>query len=198
MATASRNHTNIIAGLAFNNADSLTADGELAVNPTLAAAKVGALTTRTDANTGELTMAASHGITTGVRLDVYWSGGSRYGMTVGTVATNQVPIDGGAGDDLPADETAITAMIPVEETFDLVGNDATAIGAAGDAAFTVVFVDGSDAAHLAVAKYAAGGYSWLTGDGTNPIAGDTITDVFLSHGSSSGAVNVRAAALRNS
>lgn len=198
MATATRNHTNTIAGLAFNNNDSVTSDGSIAVNPTLAAAKVGSLTIRTDNDTGTLTMDSGHGITTGNRLDVYWSGGSRYGMTVGTVATNSVPIDGGSGDNLPSAATAVTAMVPSLETFDLVGDDATALGAGGDAAFTVVFVNGATE-HWAVRKTAAGAKVWHSTDTeTNPIAGDTITDVYLSHGSSAAEVNVRAAALRNS
>jgi hypothetical protein len=78
---------------------------------TLPAAKTGQLTTRTDNTTGTLTMAAGHGFTTGVIIDLYWAGGVRYGVVVGTVSTNSVPISGGAGDNLPTNLTNITASL---------------------------------------------------------------------------------------
>ena len=62
-------------------------------------AKAGTLTTRTEDDTGEATLGAGHGITTGAIVDIYWSGGRRYGVTVGTVAGNVVPFGapGGTG-----------------------------------------------------------------------------------------------------
>jgi len=88
-----------------------TSSGPIALEDTLSVAKTGALTTRTDDNTGTLTMAEGHGFTDGQILDVYWSGGVQRNVVVGTVATNSVPIDSGVGDNLPADETAITAVV---------------------------------------------------------------------------------------
>jgi hypothetical protein len=76
----------------------------------------GSLTTRTDADTGEITMStqiAPHGITTGEIVDVVWSRGWRLGMTVGTVSGNSVPIDGGEGDDLP---TVASAQVFIPQT----------------------------------------------------------------------------------
>lgn len=84
----------------------------------LGTAWAGTLTTRTDANTGTLTMTdADHTITTGARLDVYWvdDDGVNYcqrGITVGTVSGTSVPIDSGVGDNLPTVNSAITAMVP--------------------------------------------------------------------------------------
>lgn len=70
---------------------------------------VGELTTRTDADTGELTMAtANHGISTGDTVNLTWDGGSRSDVTVGNVSGTTVPIDGGTGTDLPATSTDIT------------------------------------------------------------------------------------------
>lgn len=192
---ASRYLTQIVAGMAFNNSDSYTADNAVIANDSLAAAKTGTLTTRTSNTAGTLTMTTGHGITTGQRLDIYWSGGSCYGATVGTVATNSVPFTGASGTVLPAQDTAITAMVPSLETFDLVGDDCVVLAAGGDAACTILFVNGGTV-HLAVVKTSAGAYVWFTGDTTNPIAGDTVTDVYLSHGSSSGTISVRAAGLR--
>jgi hypothetical protein len=163
----------------------------------LAVAKVGTLTTRTDDNTGELTMAASHGITTGARLDVYWSGGMRRGMTVGTVATNAVPIDGGAGDVLPANTTAITAQVPSEEAYAVEGDDLDFLMARTSRRGVVVFADGSDAELFAIvgelSGTTGGAYQWrdpalspVASDGgvTNPVATDTVAKVFVSNGDS--------------
>ncbi len=118
-------------GRNFSAQRTITTGPESAVaDPTFGVAKIGQLTTRTDSNTGILTMAASHGITTAARLDVYWSGGARYGMTVGTVSINTVPIDLGGGDNLPDVNTAVTAMIPTQHAF--------AMEAAGKSLPTVV------------------------------------------------------------
>jgi len=69
----------------------------------------GTLTTRSDDNTGTLTLDTGHGITTGQVFSVFWANGAQHRVTAGTVATNSVPIDSGEGDNLPAQGTAIVA-----------------------------------------------------------------------------------------
>lgn len=91
--------------------------------PTVTAAKTGQLTTRTSASVGTLTMAAGHGFNTADIIDLFWTGGKRVGVVVGTVATNSVPISGGSGDDLPANLTAITAMLRHAENRAFSGDD---------------------------------------------------------------------------
>ena len=163
----------------------------LSVEQDMPAAKVGSLTTRTDANTGTLTMAASHGITTGAKLDLYWVGGKRLGMTVGTVATNSVPIDLGAGTDLPTLNTAITAMVPVSFPIVATGNDVVGIEAYSAVDADILITDVSDASLLAL-ETDEDGYSWSYASGvTNPVAGDAIAKVFFSHGDSTGARRMR-------
>ena len=123
MASATIKNNLTVDGTTYTRSASILADGVTRIDKTgdnvLAVAKIGQLTTRTDANTGTLTMAASHGITTGARLDIFWTEagvkGARYGVTVGTVSVNSVPIDLGAGDDLPTNLTAVTAFVPIEE-----------------------------------------------------------------------------------
>lgn len=173
-----------VAGKTFNAQRSVTSDGAVIVDPTLAAAISGSLTTRTDNDTGTLTLASGHPVTTGQRLDVYWSGGKRYGMTVGTVSGTSVPIDGGAGDNLPALNTAVTVMVPQLETFVvaaadlqslLVGCDSPAmvvIRKTGPATIVAIYVTGS-----------TGAYQWDSGSGvTNPFGSDNALDVYVSHG----------------
>lgn len=173
-------------------------DGEITQKPSVPAAKTGALTTRTDANTGTLTMDTGHGITTGAKLSIFWNGGSRSNVTVGTVATNSVPFDLGSGDDLPDDETPITAMVPVERTFAVAGDDIVALGSHSPVSGWVEYLDGSDAVLLGeqILPNLGGGKVWMEGvthTGTNPLAGDTVAKVRFSHGDSTQAQTMRAA-----
>jgi len=170
----------------FTDLISVTGASIERTTPSIPAAKTGTLTTRTDANTGSLTMSASHGITDGQLLDVFWSSGSRRGMTVGTVSTNVVPIDGGSGDDLPIATTAITAMVPVAVEFVVDGDTVLGFGVTSAAIGYIVFIDDA-AAVIAAATYkittAGYGKVWATGSpGTNPLAGDVTSLVKFSHG----------------
>lgn len=107
-----------------------TADGGGNCEIAVPAGKAGTLSTRTDNETGTLTLGVSHGITTGQVIDLYWSGGSRYSITVGTVSGTSVPIgadNSGTGDNLPAQGTAIVCSPRV--TFDC-NMDASELSAA--------------------------------------------------------------------
>lgn len=166
------------------------ADVAPTVSPSVPAAKSGSLTTRTDANTGTLTMSGGHGITTGAVIDLYWSGGSRYNVVVGTVATNSVPIDNGSGDDLPAAATAITAMVQHAENLTLAGDDMVGFTVHSPVFGHIHFYasDGTTLHHsrpLVASAAAGGGYSWtwFAGSGvTNPVAGDAVGKLKFSHG----------------
>lgn len=187
-------------GQSYLQAETPAAAAAVELSPSIPAAKIGQLTTRTDTNTGVLTMSGGHGITTGQKLDLFWDGGSRHGMTVGTVSTNSVPIDLGSGDDLPTNLTNITAMVPVSYELLLTGNNAIAIGAYSPKAGYVAFVDDGPA-DIAAAVYqldADQGKSWFSGNGvTNPLASAAVTAVHFSHGDSTSAQTMKALVLRN-
>ncbi len=176
------------AGLptAFSLSTTISSEAAVPFSVTLAAAKTGTLTTRTDDNTGTLTMSASHGITTGARLDLYWTGGSRRGMTVGTVSVNSVPIDGGSGDVLPSAAASITAQVPTEQAVVVTGDDIIALAARLPLGGTIVYADSGDVElAYAVLTSTLTTYVWVEADGgTNPLAGDALAKVFLSQGSS--------------
>ena len=181
----------------------ITSDGELTKNPELGPAKIGALTTRTSDTVGTLTMDTGHGISTGNRLDIYWteSGvkGSRYGVTVGTVAGDSVPFSLGAGSNLPSDETAITAMVPRLETFAYDKDDIVLFAAMCQAAQSTVIVRDVTPNNLVVAVMdgPTDCYVWDSASGvTTPFSADTV-DVYLSHGDSSQAYPVIAEAFVN-
>jgi hypothetical protein len=160
----------------------------------LAAAKIGVLTTRTNNTDGSLTMNAGHGITTGARLDIYWTVGGVSGIaraaTVGTVATNVVPFTGATGDVLPAAASAITAMVPTRLDVQLNGTNAVGILLQCDNGGMFVFATTVPAEIFSKGFYPlvptnVQTYSWLSVEGaTNPLTGQTVRYCYISHGDS--------------
>lgn len=71
----------------------------------------GSLSTRTGDTQGVITFAGGNrGLTTSETLDVYWAAGSRLGMSITNVAGALVTVSGGAGDVLPAQNTALSIV----------------------------------------------------------------------------------------
>ncbi|WP_020472480.1 hypothetical protein [Zavarzinella formosa] len=173
-----------VEGRTYNASTTILSDNMAVSEKSVAGAKTGTLTTRTDANTGTLTMDAGHGITTGARLDLYWATGSRLGMTVGTVSVNSVPIDLGSGDDLPvaSPPTAITAKVPEVEELLVTGDNVQSISVYSAVRGKIVIAEsGADA--LAKELPGTGGWNWFTGNGqSNPLAGKAVAKVLFSHG----------------
>lgn len=168
---------------------------------TVPAGKAGSLTTRTDDNTGVATLSTGHGLATSDVVDVYWSGGVRYGMTA-TVATNAVTVDGGAGDVLPAQDTAVVLCEQVAVTCNIDGDNIELIGVLlkcdGDSAAKghVDFLDSGNAQihETDLVRYdQAGGFNHVAdianGD-TNNYTGNPITQAKCSNGSSSAAIEI--------
>lgn len=191
----------IAGGYTFPYQATVSADGSVIKTPTVTAANVGQLTTRTSDTVGTLTMNAGHGITTGQRLDMYWAGGSRRGIVVGTVSVNSVPFTGGLGTVLPANLTAITAKVPQEEPFTVTGSDVAAIALYSDQPGQIVFATSGD---VEVAAFSVGAttssgaqsYVWPSGDGlANPLTGGAIAKVYFSHGTANASASMRAIVL---
>lgn len=154
--------------------------------PTVPAAKSGSLTTRTDNDTGVVAFATGHGFLTGDLIDLFWSGGQRRAMTA-TVAGDNVTLDGGSGDDLPAAATAVTGMVPHEVAFTVDGDEVGQIVLHSPKPGYIVFVENPGVeADIAAATYsftAAGGkVPFSPAGGTNPLATKTTTKVKFSHG----------------
>lgn len=160
----------------------------------LPAAKIGTCT-RSDANTGVLTMASGHGITTGNLLHLYWTEGGVKKFrrsVVGTVSGNSVPIDLGAGDDLPVTAaTAITAMVPFIELLPLDGDSIQALLLSCSRPAQVAFLDGSNVELVGITTDGSNAYFWDADSGkANPLNGVIVESVRLSHGYSSGTADV--------
>ena len=161
----------------------ITGDGALTRDPEVPAAKTGSLSTRTDNDTGIIAAQSGHGIISTDKVDVHWSGGSRANMTA-TVSTNNISVDGGTGDSLPAESTNVTLMKPASEAFALTGDDIKALLFYCDVAARVTIFDGSSvlASFGIDAKEA---YHWNDQDGSdNPLAGVIPTAAKFSHADS--------------
>lgn len=178
MALDSRINVNArIGGVSFSAAVVRESDGQIGQIVSLPAATAGALTTRTDDDEGTLTMEAGHGITTGATFDLYWVGGRRYGVTAGTVADNSVPFSGGDGDNLPADESAITASLQTTVDVDVNCDLLIAIAAYCLKDAHVAFLV-SSSVELDVNIDANEAWLWWAESGfTNPLAGHVITSI---------------------
>lgn len=123
MATANLTESITLQGRAFQATIPTASFGVVThvADMTLAAAKTGQLTTRTDADDGVITLTAGHGLSTGV-FDIHWteSGVNGYRQNVSvTIATNAATVTGGTGDDLPTNLTNVTMVAPNTETVSL-------------------------------------------------------------------------------
>ncbi len=174
-----------VGGRSFSTNLSVTGDNRHPSSPTVGVAEAGTLTTRTDANTGIITMTSGgHTIATADIVDVYWTllgvDYQRRHMTVGTVATTSVPIDGGAGDDLPATTTALTIKKEVKEgELALDGDDVVGIAMKAPSYRGQITIRQSDGTEILSKNLAAGAaFIWSDTSGeTNPVAGSTIGNV---------------------
>jgi len=177
-----------MGGGTFGSTATVDADAVMLEDVSVPAGFAGTLTARGSDSAGTVTTTGDHTITTGVRADVYWSGGCRRGVTVGTVNVKAIPISGGSGDSLPLQDTAITIVEPVLLDMAVLGTNVDVIMLYSAKLGQFVFVDDADAELLQVEVAASGSWVWNEADGfTNPITGDTLAGVYVSHGDAAAA-----------
>jgi len=190
------NYSVAVSGLGGNIAQSLprsaNAGGIREIE--LPAGKAGSLTTRTDNNTGTITMSdAGHGIQTGAKVDVYWDGGVQYDVTVGTVSGTSVPIDLGSGDDLPTDSplTPVVVSLRSQINLDIDGDNLVLLALKQKYNSNTItadsHIDFQDSAGGEIAEVdleANGPQVWdIAGGSANPFTSNPITKAFASNGS---------------
>jgi hypothetical protein len=162
----------------------ITGETVLSAMPDVPAAWAGGLTTRTNDTSGTITMDdADHTISTGARVDIYWSGGQCYGAVVGTVAGTAVPIVSVTGGSVfPAAATDVIVCETVEVPMSFDGDNMKAVAAQAPSARSY-FVMNNGTYDLNPQYLAAGGfYFWHNAlADTNPLAGELPTKVFISH-----------------
>lgn len=170
-------------GLTVTGTTAAVSTGVFSHDPTLPIAQAGSLTTRTDDNTGVCTLATGHGVANGT-VDVYWDGGIRYGMTA-TVDGNDVTVDGGAGDNLPAEDTSVTVAVPVTISQEIIGDTLEMLAWVNVKRGHIRLQASGGSIHLAQEMIASAPWAWVTGAGiANPIAGDTVDEIVASNGDS--------------
>lgn len=154
----------------------------------LPAGKAGTLTTRTDDDTGVATLGAGHGITDTDTVDVFWSGGSRYGVDVTSVDGNAVSINVGSGDNLPAATTAlvVTKQVTIDVDFD--GDKVEMIVVSNSKRVHLDFQEGDGTSIKARDIPAGEGWSWVASQGiTNPLTGNPVGKIQATSGEATAA-----------
>lgn len=170
-----------VLGTQVSVAFSRTDDGAGQWSQSPAAAAPGDLTTRTDDNTGVVTLDAGHSIVTG-KVDVFWDGGRRYNVDA-TVVVNACSIDGGAGDVLPADETPVSVcqQVIVNAAFD--PDDVSVLLVTATKRASIVLVDSGGAALLALDLEAGECCLWWEDSGlTRPFTGNAVAAIWITNG----------------
>jgi hypothetical protein len=187
MSVATLKETISIAGLSLELETVRTSGSHHGDDPSLAAAKAGSLTTRTDENTGVVTLGEGHGIITSDKVSVFWVGGKRYGMTA-TVSGNLVTVDLGAGDNLPAAVTAVNVVKQVSRDFYFNGDDVVMLAVGSKRRIHVDFQTAADASVYQVEIAAGEGYSFVLGRAANPFTGQIVAKILWSNGDAVNAV----------
>ena len=201
MPNANYNLTLQAGGISMQASVNRAGDHPNSYEVPLPAGKAGTLTTRTDDNTGEATLATGHGIVDADVVDVYWSGGMRYGMTVGTVAGDVVPLDGGAGDNFPVVTTALVVTKQVTVNTQIDGDNVQIIGIAVEGGAGHVDMQDSGAATIAEIDLAANVpqvWDIAGGNVTNPFTGNPITVTKASNGISTADATLKIVAIEDS
>lgn len=172
---------------------------------TLPAGIAGQLTTRTDADTGIITVAA-HSIVDSDTVDVFWAGGRRYGVDVTAHTGTTISIDLGAGDDLPIATTAVVIVKQIQINAAIDGDKVQVLGMAMEFADPneaskghITFKDGGGAtiANLDLSANTPSVYD-VAGGQTNPFTGNPITAAYASNGSSVNAATLKILSLEDS
>jgi hypothetical protein len=178
-------------GITIQKSITRTGDAPIGLQTTLNNAQAGTLSTRTDNDTGTITMTSGgHTITTGAVVDIYWSGGVQYSVTVGTVSGTSVPFDAGVGDNLPAETTAVTIVVQKNVNLYIDGDNTKLISicleTTTDTLRTAGLLIAYDAANDTIATIdlvANVPQVWdIEGGSANPFTGDPITYLKVSQG----------------
>jgi len=199
MPTAQVSYTVSIGGVTVYGNAARIAEGQISQEVALAAGKTGTLSTRTDDDTGVATLGAGHGLVQSDKVDVYWPGGIRHGMTVGVVSGDDVPIDLGAGDVLPAQSTALVVCKQTEINVDFDGDDVKILAIHATRRGHVDFQDSGSASLKEIDLAEAEPYVWCSGQGVAaPITGNPVDKAKVSNGDSANASTFKLVVLYDS
>jgi hypothetical protein len=186
------------AGIGISGAINRTADGLIAIEPTVNTAKAISDWVKTDADTAAGNLTAGHGWATGTG-DVYWTGGRRYDVGI-TIATDAVSFEGGTGDDFPASANATVKLAMHQQVNQVIDGDLLEIIAicfesttAGSTARGHVHAEDADGDVIADLDFDANEPRvWDVDSGqTNPFTGDIITTLYITMDSTTESVKCK-------
>jgi len=173
----------VVAGVAVSSIITRLDELETAFQNTMAPGRAGTLSTRTDDNTGIVTVASGHGITDADKVSVFWNGGYRYNVTVTATTSTTISIDLGAGANLPIATTVVVVGKEVEHALAIDGDQLVVLAIGCENRASIHFRDGSDASLLPYDLQASEGRLWVAGMGfTNPLASDTVANIVIANG----------------
>ena len=89
-------------GVSVSGVKNRSADSAVGYDLEVPRAHNGTLSTRTNNTEGTITLSGGHPVTTAMVVDLYWTGGTRRAVVVGTVSGTSVPISGGSADTQPS------------------------------------------------------------------------------------------------
>lgn len=202
MTTRTITSSGSVAGKAIGGNVRRTGATETNGEITLAAGSAGTLTTRTDNDTGTVTLTTGHGQTSGT-FDVFWGGatpGCRRGMT-GTVTVNALALDVGTGDSLPLAATAV--VVDKQEIVDFDSTAATivlaGVGQTRRASVQFQQADGTPVKSLDLGRDGTDGepYVWASNTDVSTPFGADLGKIAVSNGSSAGTNTIVIGVLRS-
>lgn len=202
MPTASYTRSFALGGYAFANqgTSQITFDHTNTYEVSLPAGKVVTNWVKTDANTAACDLPAGHGYTNG-NFDVYFPAGVRYGVP-GTISTNALTLDGGAGTDFPASATSgvvVTKQVEISTAID--GDDVKALGIFFRSTDTaaVGHIDFQDSGNASIEAFdldevdnstAGMDHAYGTTAAVALLTGNPITKAFATNGSSTASATI--------
>ena len=193
-------------GVNIQKSGSRQGDGLITREVALPAAKAGTLTTRTDNDTGIITVAPGHGILDSDTVAVFWNGGRRYGVDVTAVTATTISIDLGAGDNLPVATTPVTIVKQVAINVSIDGDAIKVLGLSFEFLTQTITDDGhvtfKDAASDVIAEIDLEANTPqiydVAGGQANPFTGDPITTAYAYNGSATEGATLKIISLEDS
>lgn len=188
MSSATHTEAFVLGDINFQSTKIRTNDHANCYKVTLPKGTAGTLTTRTDDNTGVVTV-TSHGITTSDKVDVHWTASGvkkvRYGMSVTATTGTTISVDLGAGDVLPSvnDAVVITKQVQIDTQID--GDDVKISGMMSDQDCHIDMQDSGDATiHQQILQQNIGRVTDIEGGDTNIFTGNPIVKTLATNASS--------------
>lgn len=182
-----------IEGLLISS--SVTETDEAVLRQSIAASQLntpvsGTLSTRTGDDGGVITT-SGHSIADASKVDVYWAGGSRYGMVSSAADATTLTVAGGVGDNFPIATTAITVCVQKNIDFSCDGDEMTVLAQQFSQDGRATFCDSSDAVLTSFLLNANVGNVWYNASGvTRPITGNPVSYIAVTNKATAGVYSV--------